>query len=183
MTPVCFLIMSPKTFFINQIPIEIVDNTIIIDIFGPNMFSDIKAELFKGCGVLTRTVHKPELEILLDRYKEYNLKSIYYIILADLELVHNLTQEQLTACLYHEIGHIEKGHLLKDTDEYSLEEELEADNYAIEKGIDKEVLISALTTIIHNTLSIRHRNKVVTNNDILCYRGYTARKSNIENHH
>ena len=172
--------MKSRTFIIKDVPVEIVNNQDIVDIYGGHRFSDIKSELFKGCGIITKTVQKHEKKHLLERYKDVKkLENINYIILTDLELVSILNVGEHNAAVEHELAHIELGHLDGASDDYSLQEEIDADNKTVENGTDPEVLLKALRSLIESMLYMQYRVKVVTEDDILTYRGYKERKANL----
>ena len=74
-----------------------------------------------------------------------------HIVLIEDFLV-DLSDEEQEAVLAHELGHVVHGHLKNRTETgilNSLELELEADRYALEKGMTGKQLVSALAKLAH----------------------------------
>ncbi|MBI2065016.1 MAG: M48 family metalloprotease [Candidatus Yanofskybacteria bacterium] len=98
-----------------------------------------------------------ELHDLNISYKESNnswlvVKNDLVVVFLYADISKILTKEELTAFIFHEVGHVKLGHVRKPayTQTRDTREEIDADIFAVSSGIRPTVLISALNKLSPN---------------------------------
>lgn len=146
--------MKPSIFAVKGYAVEIVDDGAIIEIFGPNIYSDIKRELVDASGIMVIKILEHEKKMFSLRYKDTEVTNNDFMILGHVKYLGKLTDNEVMACVMHEIGHICTYE--EDDNACSQDNEIKADNYAISQGVDPLDILSSFETLIKVNLEIKY---------------------------
>lgn len=113
--------------------------------------------MYMGGGIFLNHLDENAAKIFSDTYDKDVPEGPMLIVLKD--FVVNLSKEEVDAIYYHELGHLELGHLASVDKTGDLhfhvndQFELEADQYAL-RFTTKEIFLSALTKLLDNNVTL-----------------------------